>query len=148
MVSEYLRQIRHFIYQFFLSESRPPTVAETAVHFHLTPAQIQQVYQARHDGHFLFLNPGTTEIRMANPLSAVPTDYQVRVDEKAYWANCAWDMLGIPAMLKQDVAITAVYADTRETAVFSVQNGRVHPPPGVIHFPLPFQRWYDNLIHT
>ena len=86
---------------------------------------------------------------MAHPLSAVPTPYHVRVGERRYYANCAWDSLGIPAMLKQDAHIEARYAHTDEPVTYAVQNGEIIPPAqGIVHFALPFARWYDDLIHT
>ncbi|MCA9955588.1 MAG: hypothetical protein KC434_12755 [Anaerolineales bacterium] len=141
-------QIRHFVYQHFVREARPPSVAETAVHFHLPETTIKNSYQRLHDNHFFFLEPGTLDIRMANPFSALPTKFRVQVGHVAYWANCAWDMLGIPAALHQDAVIEAEYEDGGGTAVFIITNGQLHHSGGVIHFPLPVQQWYDDLILT
>ncbi len=141
-------EIRYFVYKYFVDEMRPPTVAETAVTFNLSPDNIQASYQRLHDGHFFFLAPGTTDILMANPFSAVPTNYQVHVGEKSYWANCAWDMLGIPAALRQDARIKAVYEDTHESVEFAVENGEAAQIEGIVHFPLPVRQWYDDLILT
>jgi hypothetical protein len=141
-------EIRHFVYRYFVDEMRPPTVGETAVSFHLPLADAQASYQRLHDGHFFFLAPGTTDILMANPFSAVPTNYRAHAGSKSYWANCAWDMLGIPAALHQDARMEAVYEDTRERVELVVENGEVTPVEGIVHFPLPVRRWYDDLILT
>jgi len=141
-------RIRHFVYQHFVREARPPLAAETATQFDLSVEETQNSYQRLHDDHFFFLEPGTTTIRMANPFSAIPTRFKVQVGPMAYWANCAWDMLGIPAALHQDAAIEANYEDTGETAVLTITNGKLQPGDGVIHFPLPVQQWYDDLILT
>ena len=106
--------VRTFVYQHFVQTARPPTVAETAVHFNLPETTIKKSYQRLHDNHFFFLEPGTLDIRMANPFSALPTKFRVQVGQVAYWANCAWDMLGIPAALHQDAVIEAGYEDGGE----------------------------------
>lgn len=140
--------IRYFVYKHFVDQTRPPSVIEAAKKFNLTEEEAKAAYNRLHERHFFFLDPGTTDIRMANPFSAIPTRFKVRVGKKSYWANCAWDMLGIPAMLKRDAVIEAVFEDTRENVTITVSNGRVQSPGGVVHFPLPFRQWYDDLILT
>ncbi len=85
---------------------------------------------------------------MANPLSAVPTPYRVYVNGHRLWANCAWDSLGIPAMLHTDARIEATFTPSGDAATYAITAGRLNAACGVVHFPLPFRQWYDNLIHT
>lgn len=86
---------------------------------------------------------------MANPLSAVPTPYRVQVKGKSLYANCAWDSLGIPAMLHDDAQIEARLIDQTEPICYAIGHGVLHADDQlVIHFPLPFRSWYDNLVHT
>ena len=141
-------RIRHFVYDHFVRTARPPTVVETALQFNLPEAKIRSCYHRLHEKHFFFLEPGTASIRMANPFSTIPTKFKIQVGPAAYWANCAWDMLGIPAALHQDVVIMANYEDTNETAVLTITSGQLQHSGGVIHFPLPVQQWYDDLILT
>lgn len=140
--------IRHFVYKHFVLEARPPSIVETAQAFDLTEAQVKVLYERLHQNHFLFLDPGTTNIRMANPFSAIPTKFKVQVNQKSYWANCAWDMLGIPAALNNDAIIEAIFEDTQETVVITVVDGQVQHKGGAIHFPLPVRHWYDDLVLT
>ena len=140
--------VRTFVYQQFVQTARPPSVAETAVQFNLSEAEARNCYQRLHERHFFFLEPGTLDVRMANPFSALPTKFRVQVGPVAYWANCAWDMLGIPAALHQDAVIEARYEDEGGTAVISITNGQLQHEGGVIHFPLPVCQWYDDLILT
>jgi hypothetical protein len=140
--------IRYFVYKHFVDETRPPAIVEAAKAFDLTEEEAKSAYKRLHQRHFFFLDPGTTNIRMANPLSAIPTKFKVRVGDKSYWANCAWDMLGVPAMLKSDATIEATFEDTQEKVVIAVSAGQVQHTGGVVHFPLPFRQWYDDLILT
>jgi hypothetical protein len=84
---------------------------------------------------------------MANPFSAIATNYQVYANGQSYWANCAWDALGIPAALQSDARIEAGTGAGKQIAL-SVADGRVEGPSAVVHFPLPFRRWYDDLVLT
>ncbi len=149
MISSTDLAIRHFVYQYFIAEARPPTPAETAAVFHLTEAEACTLYQRLHEHHFFFLDPGTSNIRLANPLSAIPTDYKVTIHGKSYWANCAWDMFGIPAMLHQDALLEARFPGEATVGVeIRVNDGEISPTEGVVHFLLPFRQWYDDLIDT
>ena len=98
---------------------------------------------------------------MANPFSGIPTDFKVHVNGKTYFANCAWDMLGIPAALHSDAVIDAIFTESNESIQLEVKDGKVinYAQGGVpaedggsssllIHFPLPFTRWYDDLVFT
>jgi hypothetical protein len=147
-LSEQDWRIRQYVYEHFVEHGRPPSFAESGQALSIAADDARAAYHRLHEGHALFLQPGTDEIRMANPLSAVPTPYRVTVDGRTFWANCAWDSLGIPAMLHVDARIDAVFAHSREATSYSVEAGKLRRGEGVVHFPLPFRRWYDDLIHT
>lgn len=141
-------QVRLHIYRFFVEQARPPTTAETAAALGMTDAESEATYRRLHDAHALFLQPGTTTIRMANPLSAVETAYRVTVNGRMLYANCAWDSLGIPAMLGADAAIETTYTGTDIPAHYTIVTGGLRGDEGIVHFPLPFRRWYEDLVHT
>jgi len=140
--------LRLAVYRAFVATGRAPTYAEIARQVGLPATDTLRTYRRLHAHHALFLKPGTDTIRMANPLSAVPTPYQVYVDGRRLWANCAWDSLGIPAMLHADARIEAVSALSSDAMTYTIGAGRLQAAGGVVHFPLPFGRWYDDLIHT
>ena len=141
--------VRTELYQFIVEYAHAPTVEETAAFGSLPPGRVALAYQRLNRRHAIFLEPGTLAIRMAHPFSAIPTPFRVRAHGHAYWANCAWDMLGIPAALHADAGIEAHYADAANTPVMlHVSGGQVYGHGEVVHFPLPFQHWYDDLIRT
>ncbi len=141
-------RIRLFVYQYFVAHERPPTHAEMARQLDIPAADARQVYHRLYEHHALLLAPGTDRILMANPLSAMPTSYRVHVDGRQLWANCAWDSLDIPAMLHTDARIEAAYAHSEEKATYAITAGALQGDSGSVHFPLPFRRWYDDLVHT
>ncbi|GIK42656.1 MAG: hypothetical protein BroJett011_64890 [Chloroflexota bacterium] len=140
--------VRAFVYEHFVATTRPPTVAETASHFHLRPDQVAALYQDLHQRHALFLEPNTLTIRMANPFSAISTPFQVHAQGKLYWANCAWDSLGIPAALHSGARIETQCAESGQPVSLEVQQGRVVDHGELIHFLVPFRHWYDDLVFT
>jgi hypothetical protein len=143
-------QGRHFVYSHFADTTYPPSVDETAVHFEISTEEASELYKELHNRHAVFLDFEKMAIRMANPFSGIPTDFKVHANGKTYFANCAWDMLGIPAALHCDAVIDAVCTESNETVELQVQDGKLRFTNDDlrIHFPLPFARWYDDLVFT
>ena len=140
--------IRAFVYQHFAETTRPPRPDETASHFRLTPEQAASAYEELHQRHALYLKPGMHEILMANPFSGVETAFRVHANGRTYFANCAWDSLGIPAALHTDVEIEASCAQSGEPIRLRVQDGQVQGIEALVHFLIPFRDWYNDLTST
>jgi hypothetical protein len=139
--------VRNAVYTSILERSVPPSVDETAAALGASPDDVRSAYERLNSRHALFLTPGSHDVRMAHPFSGIPTAFRVECGDRTYWANCAWDALGIPAALHADARIEAPRGDG-ESIRFAVEAGRVKDWDGVVHFPLPFRRWYDDLIET
>ncbi len=140
--------MRRFVYQYFLDHAQPPTYVQAAQHVRIPAEEVRAAFHRLHDHHALFLAPSTDAIRIANPLSALPTDYLVHASGRRLFATCAWDSLGIPAMLHADARVEATYAHVSMPACYSIAGGVLTGDDGIVHFPLPFRLWYDDLIHT
>jgi len=85
---------------------------------------------------------------MANPFSGISTDFKVRANGKTYYANCAWDMLGIPVVLHTDAVIDAIFTESNQSVQLEIINGQINNHQLLVHFPFPFSRWYDDLVFT
>ena len=140
--------VRSFIYTWLVAHERPPSVVETAAALSIDLGQAQDAYRRLHERHAILLEPGSLTIRMANPFSGIPTGFRVRVNGHAYWANCAWDALGIPAALAADAEIQARCSDSQIPVTLAVAGGSVYGQGEIVHFALPFSRWYDDLTRT
>ncbi len=140
--------VRAFVYQHFADTTHAPSVDETAKHFNLSNEEAGEIYKELNNRHAFFLEPETLTIRMANPFSAIPTDFKVHANGKTYFANCAWDMLGIPAALHCDAVIDAVFTESNESVQLEIRDGKVTNSEYLVHFPVPFARWYDDLVFT
>jgi hypothetical protein len=102
----------------------------------------------QHDAHALVLNPATEEVRMANPFSAVPTAYRVRADGRWWYANCAWDAVGILAALAVDGRIESSCPDCGEPYAVEVAGQRVDRDDLLFHCLVPAARWWDDIVFT
>ena len=140
-------QVRLHIYRRFTVDGRPPAYQETALALDIPPEAAREAYHRLHRAHQIFLDTSDDCVRMASPLSAVTTPYAVITNGRRLYANCAWDSLGIPAMLHADAVIESRYTHTGEPASYAVENGRLSGA-GVVHFLLPFRRWYEDLVYT
>src|SRR5687767_7190043 len=120
-----LWQIRAFVYQHFADTTRPPSVEDTARHFNIEITEASALYKELQDRHAFFLEPVTLTIRMANPFSGIQTDFKVHANGKTYYANCAWDMLGISAALHSDAVIEAVCTESNESVRLEIRDGQV-----------------------
>jgi len=143
-----LWNVRHFVYSHIADTTRPPSVDETATHFGISTEEASNLYKELHNRHAIFLDLDEMAIRMANPFSGIPTDFKVHANGKTYFANCAWDMLGIPAALHCDAVIDAVCTESNNTVQLEVRDGTITNNQLLVHFPLPFARWYDDLVFT
>ncbi len=143
-----LWDIRAFVYERFAQTTHSPSVDETATHFGLTPQQAASAYEELHQRHAFFLKPESYDILMANPFSGVETPFKVHANDRTYFANCAWDSLGIPAALHADAAIEAVCAQSGEKIHLTIRAQTVQNTGTLVHFLVPFKNWYNDLPFT
>ena len=143
-----LWEIRAFVYDHFKETTQPPSVEDTAARFDLTNDETVSAYEELHQRHAFFLDPGTHNILMANPFSAVETPFKVNVNNKTYFANCAWDSLGIPAALHSDAQIEAACSQSGQPIQLNIKDGKVSSSDAMVHFLVPFYEWYNDLVFT
>jgi len=143
-----LWDIRAFVYRHFADTTRAPSVDKTAARFALTHEEAASAYEALHDRHAFFLHLGTHDILIANPFSGFRTPFRVHANGKTYFANCAWDSLGVPAALHTDADVEAVCAQSGMSIDLRVRAGQVSESDTLVHFLVPFKHWYDDLVFT
>ncbi len=148
MISEQDQALRLQLYRFWCQQARPPTLAESASACGIPESAARAAWQRLHNAHLILLAADGERIRMANPLSALPTDFRARVADQWLYANCAWDAPGIPAMLGQDADIEMRYSQGGGTLRCCVRDGALLAEDALVHFALPFRRWYDDLVET
>jgi len=143
------RAVRLEIYRFFLQHGRPPTPGEAAASCRLSLDDARQAYERLQAGRVIVLAPGRHEILMAAPLSAVPTRFEVGLEDgRRYWGNCVWDALGIPAMLGANAKIGARCGCCDELLRLEIRDGRLLRKDGIVHFGVPARAWWDDIVFT
>jgi hypothetical protein len=142
------RKVRLHVYGHFLLHEGPPTLREIASTLRVTSEEVAASLLRLDRAHALVLRPESCEILMAMPLSAVPTSFEVGVRNRRWWANCAWDALGVPAMLNSDAEISTFCPDCGEPISISVKAGEVQGDAELIHFAVPAARWWDDIEFT
>ncbi|HEX9368445.1 MAG TPA: organomercurial lyase [Vicinamibacterales bacterium] len=144
----FLRDVRLYIYAQMVGTSAAPSAAETARALSCSPEAAEHAYQALADAHMLVLRPDSTTIWMAMPFSNMQTAYTVIAAGRAYYANCAWDAFGVPALLGADARIFTTCADCGGALERKVARGTITETRGLVHFALPARRWWDNVGFT
>ena len=137
------------IYETIARTTQPPTSAEVAKALTAPLQEVEAAFDRLHKKRLLVPEPGApSRIRMAPPFSGVETPFRVKVQGKVYYANCAWDALGISAALHEDAVIEASDGQTGEPMTLTVKNGKPIPQSCAIHFAVPAARWWEDIIYT
>jgi hypothetical protein len=148
-VNDVDNRVRLHIYERFVADGRPPTVAETAAPLGISPDDAEDAYRRLEEARVIVLAPGTTNVWMANPLSAVPTRFRVVTDDgRSWWGNCVWDGLGVLAMVGADGMVDTSCPDCGAKIELRVEDGELQRVDAVIHFAVPAARWWENIGFT
>jgi hypothetical protein len=140
--------IRKVTYRMFVELGRAPMPDEVARAPGLTVTEVQRSWRSLHAAHAVVLNAATGEIRMASPFSAVPTDYRVNAAGRWWYANCAWDALGICAALHVDGHIETFCPDCGEAIAVEVRDRRPRDEDLLFHCLVPAAHWWDDIVFT
>jgi hypothetical protein len=135
--------LRNRTYAAFVELGRAPAAEELG-----DRDEVVAAWRRLHDAHALVLNAATDELRMANPFSAVPTAYRVEADGRRWYANCAWDALGICAALHADGTIDTSCPDCGEPLRVEVRARRPDDESLLFHCLVPAARWWDDIAFT
>ncbi len=142
------QRVRMFVFRETAETARVPAVSEIAEALDLSVEDVQATLSRLAVGRVLVLAPGTTNIWMANPFSAVPTVFRVAARGPTYFGNCIWDALGIPAILGADATVETTCGDCGDSMTLEVRSGTLGRADGVVHFGVPAARWWDNIGYT
>lgn len=141
-------QLRNETYRLFVALGRSPSAEEVAEATGLELSALWQGWRRLHEEHALVLNGEGSEIRMANPFSAVPTAYRVLAGGRWWYANCAWDAFGVCAALHSDGRVEASCPDCGELLAVEVTEHQPRPSSLVFHCLVPASRWWDDIVFT
>lgn len=141
-------QVKLAVYRHFAETGQRPSVADLSADLTCSHADVRDVYARLRANRVLLLEPDGETIRMAPPFSGVPTQHVVEVGQQAYFANCAWDALGIPAALHREGVVHSRCGQSDEPLRLGVGPDGPGPSAWLFHCLVPAARWWENLVFT
>lgn len=141
--------LRTFVYDHIIVGGTVPTSAEIGAHFDLGAPAVHERLSSLRIGKTILVHPATREIWMAGPFSAAPSQYKLSDGTTTWYANCAWDMLGVAMLVNRPMIAETHCTDCGERV--AVECDPEHPPSecqAIVHFLVPARRWYDDIGFT
>ena len=96
----------------------------------------------------LVLEADGASIRMAPPFSGVPTPHVADVAGNRYFANCAWDVLGIAAAFRKPATVHSACAQSGAPLRLRVGLDGPEPSDWLFHCLVPAAQWWDDIVFT
>jgi hypothetical protein len=140
--------VRHATYRLFVELGRAPQPGEVAATTGGAEPEVLASWRRLHVQHALVLDDSGRSIRMANPFAGVPTAYRVRVEERRWYANCAWDAFGVCAALGADGRIETRCRDCDDPLTVEVRDRQPDDRTLVFHCLVPARSWWEDIGFT
>jgi hypothetical protein len=140
--------VRAAVYDHIVETTHAPTTREIGERTGLPSADVRDSCQRLFAQRTLVLAPDGVTIIMAPPFSGRPTQHRVRIASREYFANCAWDALGIVAAIGKPAVVTSRCEQTLEPLVIHVDEHGPEAVPCVAHFAVPAANWWQNIVFT
>jgi alkylmercury lyase-like protein len=141
--------VRLHILRELIARGAAPSVEDIGAALGVPTSDAADAYDRLAANRVIVLRPGTRDVLMAAPLSAVPTPHVVRMaDGRSHYGNCVWDALGVIAMLGRDGDVATVCADCEARLALTVRGGALQPTDAVVHFAVPAARWWEDIVFT
>jgi hypothetical protein len=109
---------------------------------------VLEAFRSLRDQRLIWLEPDGVTIRMAPPFSGVPTQHRVVSGGVEYYANCAWDTLGVLAALHRPGRVRSRCEQSGEPLNLEVGENGPEPSTWVYHCLVPAAHWWDDLVFT
>ena len=140
--------LRIFVYDEIVARGRPPALSDIAARFEITVPNARRALAELKIGKTILVDPQSGEIWMAGPFSAVETPYHVVSGSRTWWANCAWDMLGVVMIVNERTTIHTQCTDCAAPMTLTGDPSVQPNEKAVVHFLVPAWRWYDDIGFT
>jgi hypothetical protein len=127
-------RLRQFIYRHFIQKEKAPGTHEMAAALKCNARDISAGLRRLSQSHAIVVEESG--------------EFPVEIGPRRYWANCVWDALGIPAMLRHDGVIRSSCGCCNLAMTLKVEKGKVASARGIIHFAVPARHWYQDIVFT
>jgi hypothetical protein len=136
------------IYQHFAAVGSRPSVDDVATRLGVAVPRVRELLGRLRTQRVLVLEADGESIRMAPPFSGVPTQHRVTSAGTSYFANCAWDALGIPAALRQTAVVHSRCEQSLEPLELAVGDRGPDACDWLFHSVVPAARWWEDIVFT
>ena len=136
------------IYEHFASVGSRPSVHDIAARVGAAVPQIREIFRRLQKQRVLVLEADGDSIRMAPPFSGIPTQHRVTAAGVSYYANCAWDALGIPAALQRQATVHSRCEQSLEPLELKVSDHGPEASGWLFHCVVPASQWWDDIVFT
>ena len=141
-------RVKVAIYTHTAESGRVPAPGELASRVDLPIEELRPVLARLRERRLLLLEADGLTIRMAPPFSGVPTQHRVRSGGIEYFANCAWDALGVCAALGRPSEVLSRCERSGEPLRLAVAPDGPEPSDWLFHCEVPAARWWNDLVYT
>ena len=141
-------QVKLAVYRHFAETGRRPSPREVAERVGSDVESVIDAYGRLRAQRLLVLEADGSSIRMAPPFSGVPTQHIVIVGGKQYYANCAWDALGVPAALHKAATVHSRCEQSGEPFQLDVSLQGPEVSDWLFHCQVPASKWWDDIVFT
>ena len=146
--AEFDNKVKVAVYRVTAESGSIPSIEVVAEKVGAPTGEVKEAYARLRASRLLLLENDGVTIRMAPPFSGVPTQHRVSVDGVDYFANCAWDALGIPAALHRPGVVHSRCEQSLEPLELSVGVNGPEPSSWLFHCLVPAAKWWDDLVFT
>jgi len=141
-------RVKLAIYEHFAATGGRPSAADVAARVGLGVDEIREAFARLRGQRVLVLEPDGESILMAPPFSGVPTQHRVEAGPVSYFANCAWDALGIPAALRRPATVHSRCEQSHEVLELPVSDERPPTSDWLFHCVVPAAKWWEDIVFT
>jgi hypothetical protein len=141
-------RVRQAVYRHFADTGTAPVPDRLATQLACSADDVRAAFARLRQNRVLLLEQDGDTIRMAPPFSGVPTPHRVEVGQRHYFANCAWDALGIPAALHQPGVVHSSCGQSGVPLRLRVGIEGPEASTWLFHCQVPAAHWWDNLVFT
>ncbi|HZA40729.1 MAG TPA: alkylmercury lyase family protein [Actinomycetota bacterium] len=147
-IGELASGVRLHVYESFVARGHPPTMQEMADKSGAPAHEVIRALVHLEQSRALILNPARDRVVVAPPFSAIPTPFWVETSAGSWWGNCAWESLGIAALLDQDAVVRTTAGAQGRPLEIRTSGGAVAGSGAVMHIPVPAAHWWDDVRFT
>lgn len=145
---EFEVQVKLAIYGHLAETGCRPAPEEVAERVVSNVESVLESYQTLRAQRLLVLEEDGSSIRMAPPFSGVPTQHVVEAGGIRYFANCAWDALGIPAALHKPSIVHSRCEQSGKPFELQVELAGPEPSDWLFHCLVPAAKWWNDIVFT